>query len=481
MTKFFAAYAKGDRRLKILWIEDRPDDKITAESQLRSIFKRFAVTVCSSPEDAAELAMAKVEDFQYAKRDSDYSLTQAPYDIIIADCDLKQPAGGELPSDAACAEVAGLTSAVLVPVNYPRHPTNILPYSAYSTSFGNQYKLLNLFRHRDVYIQSMDKVTGSNSNVTELVKNAASDYRQALLESVNRGSVSVGLAERHRWAQMLGDPTRPIDASIENIVILTPWGRRPIGIDSLFHDSMHNEGTSVNLEDVRSWFDNIAGPSEEELKAQKIAFHYWDLSNSKESVYNYYVAMKDPDEPAPMNFPDKPPYSHPWLLAKGSPAKDLSVEGQRLALLFLLVIDAAHRVPTPLNPHVEEIARLLRGSREMVESQAEEILQQIEDEDELEALANEVRKLEPSLLSAPTPSKVDITRMLDPLPGEWLVDLSLGKDGKIYKAVLRTLEIDIHALMAGDATQIKPVERRILEQFAMEIVPTQDSWPAWLG
>lgn len=475
-------FTLGDRRLKVLWIDDKPADIFPKRSELENHWSKiYVIHSRKTPEAVAADFEAIRRQSTEGRHASNYALAPGPYDVILADFRMSEPPGGR-PSLAARAPAAGLTIAVLAAFQCPEHPVAIIPYSAYSEEFGNQYELLKLGWPDVVHVVNdplLHKI-GEGGTSGPLLR-ASTEYREALLKSVGLGVCHVAMREQLRWRKLLSS-TGEIVRRDECLEVATPWGQRTIGIDALFADKVTLQAAGVPASAVGEWLAKLPVPSDVERRAREIADVYWALACSKESWSRYYLARElakgrtfddlDLSQPPEVSFEPLYSFKH---------RKD--VEGYapiRLATLFLMLraigddlesIEAARVVTESLeHPDVKAAVEDYLTRSESASELREALL-------DLATLAAEARAKQRMPLT-----EADIVRLVDPLPAQWKINLTLNRGEKIGKELETRVEpaFDVKALLAGNGTCLQASERESARRYALEVIKTPSEFPAWL-
>jgi CheY-like chemotaxis protein len=483
------------KQLKILWIEDKPNENISNVVK-RSLEQRgFRIEVTTSPEEVAKLYRDARERASRAKGSLLYQLEGAPFDIVIADLKLDERYGG-VESGAARAPTAGLTTAVLAALNCPDHPAAIVPYSAYDDQFGFQYQLLSLLAPSTIQMLHDERINKSRE-LDVLVSAAVRTFREeAIYRALQEATVAVDMSEIDRLrVQSSRDANLDED---EAVALRTPWGLRDIALKALFADAGSARG-DVPCAALREWLDHIAvaNISPEDTYARYLADLFWRVANSGLSGFRYYIARRlgrgeKVEALSEVDLRSKPfGWTWPWLLGGRWRRKPADIRSLRLAVLFLILREESRRAINRLDFGTLEVERVRglitfaeakgRDSIERRESLPGDIAQIVHDLDkdaEWGALMEQIEKSQPEELSEALQSRrmeaEDVLRLLDALPEKWAPNLTLSTGEDVGRQLARLTfgendkqGLHVAAMLAGDGSCLTDSEVIASKRYAL--------------
>lgn len=296
----------GDRRLKVLWFEDELDIKVPQD-----LHGFLQVTQVRVPEVAECLLLAQRATVLRARHEPTYALPECPHDIYVADFKLDAAPRNEVdePSLAAKARAAGLTSSVMMAVNFPLHPATVMPYTAHVEQLAEQRDLLRRLSPEYVHIQwgkELGKMSEGGSN--RVLKEAVQVHRDYLPTAAERGFIHLSRQECERLRSLV---TKYADAGTiwpdsTTISFETEWGTRSIFLSS-FWSQLAVRGSVLSRDEadaVVKWLDLFPVPTFQEVLAAELAFTYFFRRISGKSWDRYALAARLRDGAGPSADPE---------------------------------------------------------------------------------------------------------------------------------------------------------------------------------
>lgn len=500
----------GDGRLKGLWIDDKYDDlKLPLD---RPNFEPwFSITCADGPEDISAL-IKDAEGINANRGSLIYNLKDLPFDFYLTDfrlCDSKEKCLQQAHLDIGLhAPSAGFLLGILTALRIPEHPQSIIPYSAYDDEFGQIWKLSSRFCPPNLSVLWDETVTKGTRNKDELIKLIPAQYRNALSQALNSGTVHMPFSERDRWEKSLRESNGKVIAS-EKMWFIGEFGARPILVGAMFYDKLEGEKKTaerayVATAVIRDWLANLPVVDPIEMEARRLAEFYWRLRNSRYSkdVYSIIREVKSGLDPSKAGFPTKPS-GFPWLCEWKKGGDEEGCRHLRLAILFVLIQEHSRGLVRNKGWQSKEDKKFIEIVRSLVaqDKSMDEVLDAlsklptygIDLVDQFEKLVVEIHQEKKSFnvidpvsevierLTMPV-SKAHVIQLLDPLPSNWDVALSLDKSQKVGRGLSRLVPpLDAERLLDGDGSELKPTEILACRKYARELMSSEQDWPRWLG
>lgn len=524
----------GDGRLKILWIEDNPDQYLP--EYVGELDKWFSLLWVSSPVAAKALLHASQGGDLASQTDSHgvYASRGLPCDGVISDfrlCDGVEGSPGctlKAHEDLGLhAPSAGFLVAVLTSLWYPEHPQCIVPYSAFEREFGQVWALTKQLCPDTLAVkwdERISKSAGVDRDSEAVLRHAVAQYRDALSGCIRKGHLDIPPKQFDTWSQAVrgsGD----VDAT-EKIWLTTPYGLRPYLIGALFFDA--SNGQKVPCAKIAEWLKALPEPSDvEEQEARRLASCYFALRCSEESQFVYRGLYCKRNGLLQGTLPEQLnafPALNEYAKGKGEQNKRIV----RLAMLYLLLREHAARTST-LSESAEQFLCAVTGLRlsgGISDADiAEELAKYAQKADDgksgacrdslslLDKLGEALAEVESNpvavqrlqdlktaigLASANGEdvwarhirgADVGITddvviQLLDPLPATWEQPLTVNTSHTVFKWWSRAWsgseQYNIMDLVRGDSEHISPSEQLRARRYARQLGLLHNQWPAWL-
>jgi hypothetical protein len=312
-----------DRRLKVLWIED----KLFADPGV-VLSRYFSIWRAWRPDDISEKLNQELKDIKSQRGiENIYNLPSFPFDGFLADFNLEgagkdpikregarvplpkfkevkvatdsQTIGSNAVADsladmAVKAEAAGLTAAVLTALNFESHPAVIVPYTAYPTQLFQQRALIRLLAPSSIVIAHGAELDLSKESLEKKLEQLSEFYRMNLPKWAEQGIVDIPYTESARLTKLIQDRLvddkgqKKIQWDAEDAIIVdTVYGSRMISFRSLWY---RQDLSDPHLEEVESWIAQLPVPQQTYLEAKSIAHTYWRLGTSDEARDRYTLS-----------------------------------------------------------------------------------------------------------------------------------------------------------------------------------------------
>jgi len=530
--------------LKVLHIENQEQQHVSNRlkaSQLEEL--PFVFTCIRWPEDAEQMLRIQREMISAQHGERDYDLSQLPFDVYLADLNLRDDSDNFSDFNAAqarYAEAAGLTTAALMACNFMQHPACIIPYTAYSTELeAPQYDLVKRLLPDTVLVDwEAEELISKNFNIQTQLPRISRQYREVIKVAARAGHVSIPYRELRRLLQQLcsshelsegtDEESTVIIPSDETIVMSTAWGCRRISLRAFWYD--HDQGQHVDVCNLREWLDGFA-PSSDELLAWQMAIRYFLLRQSEASWKRYQLSRalqsiskgKDGrnelivkaiceeigldvhqvlNDPKHVGLP--PNWKYPHLVSH--PAIKDNDDILRLTILCLFICEEIIRhmrkefqeeyelrlnqtlrllLTLPCSEEgdnmADRILEILENREPITMSTVENTLTHLLTESGSFQHASEYEHWRKDMAQNEPLDGASIVRLLDPMPEQLLIDEELGKNTKIGKALVNLHPpFDLESLRHGGVPDINDAERQLAKRFAHELTAEQTLWPRWL-
>jgi hypothetical protein len=282
-----------DSRIKVIWLEDKIELDIALQAQ-----SYVHVTRLKVPEAAERLLELTRADSFATQRGPVYTLAGPPHDVYIADHRLDEAPTNEvgLPTLARQAEAAGLTTAILMALNFPAHPATVSPYTAHEEQIRSQRDLLQRLIPKNINVTWTNNVSKLELGTEKVLNDALKAHRDFMPIAAGWGTLHLRVPERERVRSEIDEclEKRQSWPEFRQITLETKWGARRILLGALWPEIFEHEEDEPLAEalhaKVVAWLDGFPTPTHEEKTAGKLAWEYFQLRTSERSQMRYEFA-----------------------------------------------------------------------------------------------------------------------------------------------------------------------------------------------
>lgn len=390
----------GDTKLKVLWIEDKPDVVIqklgTASRQVVELFG------AKSPSEVRQHLRGSTPRFDVFI--TDFRLTDAPKPQNGRGQANASAVGGEAVEEepGLYAPSAGFLIGLLYALNFPERPSVILPYSIYPEEFGEIWNLARTFAPTAVRIVNVNVVT-KIQEPRVVISMASAEFRKAIIAWGDDGRITFRTDEIEAYRGKQADSLVAVN---EGLTIITAQEARILNIGAIFLDAdeIREDGVPARL--VHEFLDQLSVQTEEEKSARVISQQFIKRAESElsEAMYERVYTQFDRGDPI---YVERVPDHVPWLGVR-QPDEGYSLLDRRNAFLFILVyIYARYALPSML---LEQLGH--DDEDDLNISQAEDVIRKIYRLDIFGVVGNGLREL---IASANLDGRTPLDEMLDEL------------------------------------------------------------------